>query len=58
MYEGMNVLYWTSIINYQLLPPHTQYTASSSRNAQLSQMELGLTYGQILFLAGILAQVM
>ena len=23
MYKGMNVLYWPSIINYQLLPPHS-----------------------------------
>ena len=30
--------YWPSIINYQLLPTH--YTASSSRNAQLSQLDL------------------
>ena len=43
--KGINGLYWPSIINYQLLPPHsvlilTQYTASSSRNAQLSQLDL------------------
>ena len=43
----MNVLYWPSIINYQLIPPHSvlywpsrHYTASSSRNAQLSQLDL------------------
>ena len=23
IYKGMNVLYWPSIINYQLLPPHS-----------------------------------
>ena len=44
----MNVLYWPSIINYQLLPPQcpilTHYTASSSRNAQLSQLDLVSTF--------------
>ena len=38
IYKGINALYWPSIINYQLLPTH--YTASSSRNAQLSQLDL------------------
>ena len=37
MYKGINALYWPSIINYQ---PVTQYTTSSSRNAQLSQLDL------------------
>ena len=41
IYKGMNALYWPSIINYQLPPPHsTQHTASSFRNAQLSQLDL------------------
>ena len=42
----MNVLYWPSIINYQLLPLPilTQYTASSSRNAQLRQLDLVAPY--------------
>ena len=40
----MSALYWPSIINYQLLLPQclilTQYTVSSSRNVQLSQLDL------------------
>ena len=47
--EGIQALGWPSIINYQLVPPHTDSVppttnqlnrASSPRNAQLSQLDL------------------
>ena len=49
IYKGINALYWPSITNYQLLPPHSvlywpSHTASSSRNAQLSQLDLVFKY--------------
>ena len=57
IYKGINALNWASHTNYHLVPPHTdsvppstnhccpiltQHTASSSRNAQLSQLDLVL----------------
>ena len=46
IYKGIDALYWPSIMKYQMPTPHsvlyigTQYTASSSRNAELSQLDL------------------
>ena len=46
IYKGIDALYWPSIMKYQMPTPHsvlyilTQYTASSFRNAELSQLDL------------------